>query len=44
MSSARETALKILHETHQKDGYLNIVFQNRMRSVELPREERALVK
>lgn len=44
MSSARETALKILHETHQKDGYLNIVFQNRMRSVELPREERAMVK
>lgn len=44
MASGRETALKILYETEQKDGYLNIVFANRMREAELPRQERALAK
>ena len=44
MASGRETALKILYETEQKDGYLNIVFANHMRGADLPREERALAK
>lgn len=44
MVSGREMALKILYETEQKDGYLNIVFQNRMKDSGLPRGERALVK
>ena len=44
MLSARETALKILYETHDKDGYLNIIFQNYMRDSKLRREDRALVK
>lgn len=44
MLSARETALKILYETHAKEGYLNIIFQNVMRDSLLKREDRALVK
>lgn len=44
MLSARETALKILYDTHKKNGYLNIVFQNYMRESKLKREDRALVK
>ena len=44
MASGREAALKILYETEQKDGYLNIVFANHMRGSDLPREERALAK
>ncbi len=44
MASGREAALKILYETEQKDGYLNIVFANHMRGSDLAREERALAK
>ena len=44
MVSGREMALKILYETEQKDGYFNIIFQNRMKDSGLPRGERALAK
>lgn len=44
MITGREAALKILYETEQNNGYLNIVFAGFMKNSDLSREERAFAK
>ena len=44
MITGREAALKILYETEQNDGYLNIVFAGFMKNSDLSREEKAFAK